>query len=101
MAFIRRHLTLKRRKERSTLQGRVAVLRLIIAADGSEFRKNIRFYSLRLQVLTCEFEKNLAEQGLLSTKSHKLYEQRLKSDKAELKAVRKATQAGAKDPYSA
>ena len=45
------------------------------------------------------------KQGLLSAKSHKLYEQRQDTQKAELKALRKATNPGAKakaaDPYSA
>ena len=60
-------------------------------------------------VLTREFEKNLAEQGLLSAKSHKLYEQRQDKEKTELKALRKATpgvlgpksKKKADDPYSA
>ena len=45
------------------------------------------------------------EQGLLSAKSHKLFEQRQDAERAELKALRKATNPGAKaraaDPYSA
>jgi hypothetical protein len=57
--------------------------------------RTFRTYSLSLTT----------EQGLLSAKSHKLYEQRQDAERAELKALRKATNPGAKakaaDPYSA
>jgi hypothetical protein len=41
------------------------------------------------QVLTREFEKGLAEQGLLSTKSQKMYEQRVKTEQKDIKSLRK------------
>jgi hypothetical protein len=66
-------------------------------------RTHARTHALSL-LLTCLLP-SYTEQGLLSVKSHKLYEQRQDAEKAELKALRKAKSPGAKakapDPYSA
>ena len=64
------------------------------------------YYSLgHLHTLRTYALSLTTEQGLLSAKSHKLFEQRQDAERAELKALRKATNPGAKaraaDPYSA